>query len=278
MMTKKILSIADLIKGDLKLASPPNLYFELQKTIDDRTQTMADAAFIIEKDAGLSIRLLKIVNSALYGLPKQVISIQQAINFIGTKELQNLTLSTLIMDKFSDLPSKLISMHDFWASNLRCALIAQEIDQYLGQTYKDSAFISGLLHNIGHLVLLQRLPELVREVSLNTLYEETTSLADEITYEEKIIGFDRFQVGAALTQHWKLPDALTESIRLHTAPEEKNQFQRLATIIRTANSYSQIDSYEIVNIDNLGIFSEDMAQLIDRALLQFEEIFKLFYH
>ena len=132
-ISQQELSISDLFKGDLQLTTPPNIYLELQKTTDDPTKSLADAAFIIEKDATLAIRLLKIVNSAFYGFPSKISSIDRAINLIGIKELQSIILSTTAIDKFSNLPGELISMHDFWAKNIRCALIAQKIDHHLSK-------------------------------------------------------------------------------------------------------------------------------------------------
>ena len=128
---KHDLTIPDLFKGDLKLASTPNLYFKLQETIDDPTKSLVDAAYIIEKDASLSIKLLKIVNSAFFGFPSKISSIDRAIGLIGVKELQSIVLSTAVIENFSGFPSELISMHDFWARNLRSALIAKGIDNFL---------------------------------------------------------------------------------------------------------------------------------------------------
>jgi HD-like signal output (HDOD) protein len=98
------LTIADLLQGDVQLASPPNIYFELQKVSEDPNKSLADAAFIIEQDAALSLKLLKIVNSAFYGFPAQITSISRAITMIGIKELRSIVLSTVIIDKFSNLP------------------------------------------------------------------------------------------------------------------------------------------------------------------------------
>ena len=68
------LSIADLLKGDLKLASPPTIYLALQTVVNDSSKGVKDAAHIIENDAALAAKLLKIVNSAFYGFPSQIAS------------------------------------------------------------------------------------------------------------------------------------------------------------------------------------------------------------
>jgi len=274
----KEFSISDLFKGDLQLTSPPNIYYEVKKVIDDPHKSTSDAAFLIEKDAALAMRLLKIVNSAFYGFPAQIASIDRAIPLIGTKELQSLILSTVVIDRFSDLPSDLISMHDFWARNLRGALIAQEIDCHLGGEYADSIFICGLLHNIGQLVFFRRIPELAREVNLLLLAHENPSDSAEISVENHIIGFNHYQAGAALSKLWNLPDIISESIRLHPYPDNTESHFKIAAIVRLADCHSKIDdSSSQIDINSLEISPNTMSELIEKAYDKFDLIFKLFY-
>jgi len=273
------LSIADLFQGNLQLASPPTVYSELQAVIDDPTKFLADAAFIIEKDAALAINLLKIVNNAFYGFPAQISSISQAINLIGTKELQNIVLSTIVMERFSNIPSELMSMHDFWARNLRCALISQEIDHHLGKEYNHAVFICGLLHHIGQLVFFLRIPELTRETSLILQAMENPSDIDERKAEESVIGFNHYQAGAALTELWKLPEVITASIKLHAYPGHTGTYQKIAAIVRLADGYSHIDrDWSTIDTSSLNISTYELSEIIDKTHERFEEIFKVFYH
>ena len=272
------LTIAGLFNNDLQLASPPNIYFELKKIVEDPNRSMADAAFVIEKDASLSIRLLKIVNSAFYGFPSTITSIDRAINLIGAKELQSLTLSTIVIERFTDLPDELISMHDFWARNLHCALIAQGIDFHLGNKHSDSIFISGLLHNIGELVFFRCIPELAIKVNQLILQPDNLNDTDEITIETEVIGFDHYQTGAALTELWRLPEEITASIRLHAFPETNEEHRKIAAIVRLADCYSKIDrncSDSVINC--VDISADEMSGIIELANDKFEDIFKVFY-
>ena len=113
------LTIADLLKGDLQLTSPPGIYFELKKAVEDPHKSMSDVAFILEKDAALALKLLKIVNSAFYGFPSSITSVNRAVTIIGSQELQNLVLGAVVIERFSSLPGDIISMHDFWARSLK---------------------------------------------------------------------------------------------------------------------------------------------------------------
>ncbi|MCQ8116852.1 HDOD domain-containing protein [Methylomonas rosea] len=272
------LTVADLLRGDLQLASPPNAYFLLKKIVEDPNKTAKDAAVVIEADAALAVKLLRIVNSAFYGFPSQISSISKAITLIGTRELQNLVLGTLIVERFSDLPGQHFSIHDFWARNLRCALIARELDIHFGKHYADTAFLCGLVHNIGQLVFYRRIPVLAREVDLLLQSQTPLAVDDEVTIEQNVIGFDHFQAGAELCKQWMLPDVIVESIRLHCFPDLIGPYSDLAAMVRLANCLSRIENpYDAHAVNALNLTPEQISFILDKISDEFEVIFKLFY-
>ncbi|GAB4261167.1 MAG: hypothetical protein Kow0065_11610 [Methylomicrobium sp.] len=265
----------DLLKGDLQLTSPPAIYFELKRTIDNPNKTIVDAGNIIEKDPALSMRLLKLVNSAFFGFPSRIVSISHAMTLVGTQELQNLVLSTLIIDKFSMLPNGMMSMQDFWAMSLRCALTAKELTAYWHpRENKDTLFVCGLLHDIGRLVFYRRIPELAREVGL--LVDSADS--DEVEVERRLIGFDHYETGAELSRLWKLPDIIGETMRQHCHPDYAGPYQAAATIVRSANLISKLAfSDKVTDLNSIGISDEQLSDVINKVHDQFAEIFAIFY-
>ena len=271
------LSVTDLLRGDIQLASPPTVYLALNEVIDDPTKTVHDAAYIIESDAALAARLLKIVNSAFYGFSTKVDSVARAITMIGTRELQNLVLATIVIERFSELPGQLFSIHDFWAKNLRCALIARELDEYLGRKFRDVAFVCGLLHNIGQLVLYRRVPVLAREVDL-LLQSQLTEDVNEADIEQQVIGFDHFQVGAELCKLWKLPEVVVASILLHCYSDHTGHYADIGNIVRTANFFSKMEESADAMFSNEFLLPpEQISLILDKTHDEFETIFNLFY-
>jgi HD-like signal output (HDOD) protein len=271
------LTIQDLLKGDIKLASPPTVFLTLQNIVDDPSKSVRDASFVIESDAALALRLLKIVNSAFYGFPSQISAISTAITLIGYRELQNLVLATAVIERFSDLPGQLFSIHDFWAKNLRAALIAREMDARLGKGYTDTAFLCGLVHHIGQLVFYRRIPVLAREVDL-LIQSQHTEGVDEAGVEQQVIGFDHYELGAELCRLWKLPDVVVESIRLHRYPDDFGSFAKIASIVRLADQLSRVDNhYDEIVANGLELSTEQIGQIMDKTHDEFEVIFKLFY-
>jgi len=256
------------------LTSPPNIYFELQKTAANPDKSITDIGFIIEQDPALSMRTLKIVNSPFFGFSAQITSIERAITIIGIQELQNLVLATVIIDKFSSMPGGLLSMHDFWARSLRCALISKELCIYGNKGDLDSVFICGLLHDIGQLVFYRRIPVLARQIGL--LVE--SSGVDEIEAENNILGFNHYQTGSELARLWNLPGIIIETIRQHNHPEYAGVFADAASNIRAANYLCKMNAENTQpNSFCQNIPADDLSDIIDRACNQFEVIFRLFY-
>ncbi|MGZ5055346.1 MAG: HDOD domain-containing protein [Methylobacter sp.] len=269
------LKISDLFRGDLQLASPPNIYFELQRTAANPDKSMTDIGFIIEQDPALSIRLLTIVNSPFFGFRGHIASIKRAITIIGVQELQHLILATVVIDKFSSLPGGRLSMHDFWARSLRCALLSKELCTYAhNKDDLDSMFTCGLLHDIGQLVFYRSIPVLAREIDLLV---ESKGI-DEIQAENNILGFDHYQTGAELARLWGLPEIIIETIGQHNHRNDTVFFADAASIIRTASYLCKMD----LESDHPDTFCkdipvDDLSNIIDKVHDQFEAIFKLFY-
>lgn len=272
-----MLTVSDLLRGDVQLASPPNVYFALRDIVEDANKTAQDAAKVIENDAGLALKLLKIVNSAFYGFPAQISSVAKAITLVGVRELQNLVLAAVVIERFSDLPGTQFSIHDFWARNLRSALIARELDLLLGKHYLDTAFLCGLIHNIGQLVLYRRIPVLAREVDLQ-IQSLVADPNNESVVQQQVIGFDQFQVGAELCRMWHLPPVVIESIALHNHPQRNQRFADIAAIIRLSNHLAKIDTpYNLELAKDLAVTVEQISLILDKIHDEFEVIFKLFY-
>lgn len=272
------LCLADLFRGDLQLASPPNIYFELKKTMDDPAKTIADAGKILENDPSLTIRLLKIVNSAFFGFPAQISTISHAISIIGLKELENLVLGTLIIDKFSTMPHGLVSMKEFWEYSLRCGLLAKEISNFHKQfEVTETIFVCGILHEIGKLVFYRRIPALAREIGILV---KATDIS-EIQAEEKLIGFDHYETGAALTSLWQLPEIICRSIKYHNNWQAAGEHQLACKIVRQASELSHIRIFDAETFEINDLFSEysldHLETIMQRANTHFDAVFHLFY-
>ena len=271
------ISLSDLFEDDLQLTSPPNLFFELKRVLEDPNKSLADAGDIISNDPALTMRLLKLVNTAYFGFSGRIVKVTMAISMIGSRELQNLVLATLIIDKFSAQPDGMMTMHEFWAASVRSALMARALALALPGRIKEdreSVFICGLLHDIGKLVFYRRIPEIARQVGL--LAKQTTESEAEI--EQRILGFNHYDAGAELARLWHLPAIITETICQHCKPDSSSPYHLVADLIRTANLASKLDLQEVAfGLERWGLSDDDLCAIMDGVHDQFDEVFSIFY-
>jgi len=220
-----------LVNKSLELVSPPSTYAQLDGLIKDPNSSADDISEVINTDPALVTRLLKVVNSPFYGFPSQISTISRAITIIGTRELTHLVLATAVIDAFKGIPTSLINMSEFWRHSLASAIAAKYLAKACGQRATERFFISGLLQNIGSLVIYQSVPELARE-AINS-----AEFGHEVIYkaEQRILGFDHTDVGQALVRAWRLPNSLEEVVKCHHTPSESVNFPLEVAVVHVAD-------------------------------------------
>ncbi len=203
-----------LIGPDLELVSLPEIFYQIEAVINNPRSSAFQIAEVISKDPNLSAKLLRIVNSAFYGFPKQVDTISRAVALVGSDQLHLLTLGTSVIALFRDIPSALMNMGWFWEHSLACGITARLIASYKNFLNIEQLFISGLLHDLGKLIIFRNHP---REASA-ALTQAGRAESFHYLMEQTFLGFDHLQVGLALAEKWKLPLSLQQAIGGHHDP------------------------------------------------------------
>lgn len=204
----------ELVSQDIQLVSLPELCLEVESLVDLPHTTAADLGAVISKDTALSTRLLKLVNSAFFGLTRKVDTLSRAVNLIGMQELRNLTLAASATEVFTNIDSRLIDMSAFWRHSVYCGLVARKLAKHAHVLHSERLFTAGLLHDVGRLLLLMKMPDKMECVVSE--YRKSDKSICELEIEH--IGFDHAEAGAALLAHWSLPTSLCSSVRYHHAP------------------------------------------------------------
>ena len=200
-----------LIRNKIKLPSLPVIFSQINEAISDPKSSATQVANIINKDSSLSARLLKIVNSALYGFPCRIDTISRAVAIIGTKQLSILALGTSALTVFKDIPSDLLDMRLFWKHSIACGIIARIIASYKNDKMTERFFLAGLLHDIGRLIMLKYLPFQAKEALLKAKRTDSPLCKTE----EEVTGFNHAVMGSILVKEWKLPATLENAIKYH---------------------------------------------------------------
>ena len=248
-------SANELVKDIRGLVTLPHVYIEIGRLIDDPRSSSADIARAVSQDPSFTLRLLRVANSALYQFPSAVESVTKAVSIIGTSQIRNLALSMSVASSFEGLPNELVSMQNFWRHSLLCALTARNLAKLMGGCDPDALFTAGLLHDIGELIIFNRLPEQAKQALLLVL-----DSAEEIQVhqaEQQVMGFDHSEVGGALAKEWNLPGLLEECIAHHHDLASCQRHRRETALIHLANTLAVMA--ELDTIDPLDVQPIDAA-------------------
>jgi putative nucleotidyltransferase with HDIG domain len=158
--------------------------------------------------------------------------VSRAVSIVGIRELRDLTLAMSAVEVFSSIPDDLIDMVSFWRHSVFCGLLAEALASHCSILHKERLFISGLLHDVGKLLIYCKLPEVASEI-----LKQIDSGSEDVCLEErKLLEYDHAQVGAELLLLWQLPPSLQEAVAFHHAPELAENAQLETAIIHLANA------------------------------------------
>ena len=205
----------DILRHDHQLPALPQVFLELQQAIASRSTSADDLAEIIGRDPGLTAFLLRMVNSAFYSLPMQIDTIPRAVTVVGVNQLSTLAVGTSVMSLFKDVPADVIDMEQFWKHSICCGLIARRLCRISGQGDPERAFVSGLLHDIGQLILLQVEPERATAVHAHARAKDAVLFVEE----KALLGFDHATLGGMLLRKWNFPYVLVSAVLEHHQPK-----------------------------------------------------------
>ena len=221
----------DLVANNISLVSLPEVCIQVQSLAESPHTTAADIGEVIGKDTALTTRLLKLVNSAFFGVPRQVDTVTRAVNLIGMRELRNLTLAASAAEVFSAIPDDLIDMSGFWQHSVYTGLIGRNLARSCNVLHSERLFTAGLLHDVGRLLMLMKVPDGV--ASAEALRAQSNK--DICELENQFLDFSHAEVGEALLRHWNLPDNLCLSVLYHHAPQQAHDAHLESAILHVAD-------------------------------------------
>ncbi len=261
-------------KIDAKLPDAPFIVTELNNVIADDLSTSNDVARVVNKSPSLSAVLLKIVNSAFYGFPSKIDRISRAVTIIGTKQISGIALGICVMQAFKGIPKEFIDMQAFLRHSLTCGLVARILSALKNIQETEQLFVSGLLHDIGKLIVFKYYPEHARE-AINMAISSGRSVFQT---EKEIIGLNHTQIARHLVRKWHLPSELEANIVFHHTPARSEErinagIVQLADLLvhglGIGNSGEQtIPCFDTTVLDEIGISVAAIPLVIRQAILQ----------
>lgn len=214
-----------LVSGITQVASLPEIYMKIEMAMGNPKSSSIYLADILSEDTALTTRILRLANNSFFSFPGKVTTVSQAVTVIGTRQLRDIVLASSIVGVFKGIPEELIDMKLFWRHSIACGVTSRVISTLRRETNVETSFVSGLLHDIGRLVLYKAKP-----TEMGQLIDKCAD-SKELLYksEKEFFGFDHALLGGLLLKEWKLPTRLIETTTYHHAPDRAKEY-----IIETA--------------------------------------------
>jgi putative nucleotidyltransferase with HDIG domain len=207
------LATEDIIKSIRDLPSPSIVVTELLSSFERPDVNLSELAEKVSHDQALVAKTLRLANSSFYGLSRKVTTIQQAIIILGFDSVRALISTASLIDIFSSGRESAFSFQAFWRQAIGVALCSKHIARAAGVN-QDYAFVCGLLHDVGKLVLITGFSQQYKGVMKHC----DTADCHVLKAERAVLGTDHTVVGRLLAENWKFPILMQKAISTHHAP------------------------------------------------------------
>lgn len=244
--------------GDLP--AMPAIAVKVMEMVGNPSTSANDLQEVISHDQALTSKVLKIANSAMFGVSRDISTLSHAIMILGFSSIRSIVLATSTKSVYmktggaSGFSTKLL-----WDHSLSTALISRAIGSKIQRVNNEEVFIAGLLHDIGKTVMNMNFSSQYESV----ITEVYNSKVGFLEVEEKLMGFDHTQVGALVLRKWNISQSLEEAVLYHHSPKEAKVNQELTAVVSLANIVSNILAKQgTEEIDISLLVSSDAARIL----------------
>ncbi len=205
--------LLDLLGGVTSLPSLPPLFNRLVELVESPEPNISIIAAVINEDISMAAQILKLVNSAYFNFSRRIETIQEAVAFLGHNILRQIVLAQHLFGQCTDQERTTFKLDELWRHSLCTATFAKTITENgnEGVTVSNNAYLAGLLHEIGKLILIRYRPGLYVEI----LQEVLQNGRSQVDVESERLGTTHAIIGGYLTSLWGLPHTITEAVTLH---------------------------------------------------------------
>lgn len=222
------MNLSEFLLEPNQIPAMPNVIIKALNIIKDDNSGVRELANIISYDQALSTHVLKIVNSAYYGFPQEVISISKALSIMGMSQAKNIILTVAMKSMLTTLGGK-----ELWEHSIKCGVAAEYISGKFKLMSPDEAFMIGFLHDIGKILLNKKSAETYQKVM-----DFAKRGLDILQAEEIFFKTNHTEVGFFLASQWKLSIIIANAIKYHHDPL-KSSMINVASLVYFADKFSQ---------------------------------------
>ncbi len=201
---------------------------KLHLLIKEENVSSRQVANILEIDQGLTARVLRLVNSPFYGFSRQIASVDEAITMLGFNAVHKLILTSTLLSSFK-ISGSTINLQDFWMHSFGVGVFAKYLLSSRGSEPQEEAFIGGVLHDVGRLILVRADPRKYAD------FYCSDSIVTDLEQEREFFGEDHQRLGEMLARKWNFPEPVTAAIANHHNPEHSGEHMLLVAAVNIAN-------------------------------------------
>ena len=224
--------IENRLKSCPRLPSLGSINSALRELLNADQRYTSQVAEVIRRDPSLTARLLRLVNSVYYGHTTPVNSIEEAVFYLGVRQIRQLVMVTPIIEDFQKLAGKAtFSWREFWQHCIGTAILTREVISTLRAPIDEVDYVAGLVHDVGKIAMASACPEHFELIHHRAEGASTTL----IEREREILGLDHCEVGAMYLRSHNLPDALVDVALYHHAPQRAAHHAQLVAAVQIAD-------------------------------------------
>src|SRR5262245_22179680 len=246
--------VVDVIKRTAAVSSMPQVVTRFLDLIQDPDFSYDELVAVLSSDPGTAADILRLANSALFGVSRRITSLRPALTLLGPRRIRALVLGRYLVEAVGTWGGDLDAAY-YWRRSLACGVLAARFAEVLAPRLREEAFIAGLLSDVGVAILAQELPEIYAPAA--RLYCPGGAL-DVLEVERRVIGATHAEVSNLLLQHWHLPELVCQAVSWHHADvATTGAAEQLARIVGAADLVAKLlcESPEL----------EHIAEACDRA-------------
>jgi len=273
----------ELLKRSAAVPSMPQVVTRFLEITQDPEFDYDDVVEVLSTDPGVASEILRLANSALFGVTRKVTNLRQALALLGLRRVRSLVLGRYIVQSVSTAAKGTIDMSYFWRRSLASAVLAARFADSLLPACREEAFVVALLSDIGVVIMADALKGRYKPIAEHYRPCQPDNLCD---MEKAVLGITHADVSAMVLEHWQLPELIVEAVRHHHDwPLPEDLPDDVATLARIANGSGMVakllcerpEPEHVVEVcrkamDLVGLEVTVLAEVIDKIEADIEEM------
>lgn len=228
----------EILRKIEQIPTLPMVVTRIMQLIENPKTSAAEITKVISLDPALTVKILKLVNSAYYGFPKKITTITHAIMILGFEDVKNIALSVSVFDIFKqeETEGAVFDRIAFWQHAIAVGVCTKLLAKKMRYKNAEEAFIAGLLHDVGKIIIDQFFHEELVQIMQIVRTENTLF----INAERKLFDMDHTEVGRVVARKWGLPQAIIDCIAYHHDPSIREDLDILVSMVHASDIFTRI--------------------------------------